>query len=233
MPQSISQVNRLGERLRKGLTSDEDVAALADFQKEFQPLFRDTIRLMAELSKRAGGKNTFGPTGRIKQLRSIVDKLQRQSTRLAQLQDIVGCRVVVQTMANQDALVAALPFSPEWRVSDRRNDPQHGYRAVHAIRTAGSYRVEVQIRTLAQHLWAELSEALDRYFPGLKYGQGDVGMLDGLNELSDKLARVEQGAPAEDALLSDELADERMAIVLTTAAMMVIGSLRSERKQQP
>ena len=49
---------------------------------------------------------------------------------------------------------------PQARVLDLRARPSHGYRAIHVAPMIDGYRVEVQVRTNLQHLWAELSETL-------------------------------------------------------------------------
>jgi GTP pyrophosphokinase len=178
MSLSTSQINRLGERLHSGKpASDEDLALLSEFQSEFGDVFEETMSIVRQLAVETFGRKV-PVTGRIKQLRSIVGKLLRQSTRLAQLQDIVGCRIVLPDRASQDRLIERIPSGGEWRIYDFREEPHHGYWAIHAIRKVGRYRVEVQIRTEVQHHWAELSEALDRQIPGFKYGARQIEEID-------------------------------------------------------
>jgi putative GTP pyrophosphokinase len=102
------------------------------------------------------------PTGRrAKSTAAIVDKLRRESIRLSQIQDVAGCRLVVSDVVEQDSVVASFRLSfNDIDVVDRRERPSHGYRAVHIIVRVRNKAVEVQVRTLLQHLWAELSEKL-------------------------------------------------------------------------
>src|SRR5581483_4872064 len=138
-----------------------------------------------------------------------------------QVQDIAGCRVVVALKHEQDVLVDRLRnANPTWRLLDRRTRPSHGYRAVHLIGSAAGRHVEVQIRTELQHLWAEVSEAADRVFPGVKYGAGRPEVLRALHVLSDLVAELEgaEGRMADD-LLREQRAGTR---ALLTEALSIL-----------
>jgi ppGpp synthetase/RelA/SpoT-type nucleotidyltranferase len=113
---------------------------------------------------------------------TIVDKLRRQPTLpLGSIQDLAGIRVVAGcSFAGQDRLAAEVarrfpadPRSP--RTRDRRSEPSHGYRAMHVIVSFEDLSIEVQVRTIAQHLWADLMERLaDRLGRGIRYGENPV-----------------------------------------------------------
>lgn len=76
---------------------------------------------------------------------------------------------------------------------DRREDPSHGYRAVHVIAEISGKPVEIQVRTSLQHLWAELSEKLsDHRDPAIKYGGGPHPWQLFLARVSDLFARKEE-----------------------------------------
>jgi putative GTP pyrophosphokinase len=70
---------------------------------------------------------SFAPTGRpAKSTNAIRDKLRRASIRLSQMQDIAGCRLIVEDRRRQDALVAQLTrLFPGSTVVDRREKPSH------------------------------------------------------------------------------------------------------------
>jgi putative GTP pyrophosphokinase len=115
------------------------------------------------------------PTGRpAKSTTSVVDKLRRESIRLSQMQDIAGCRLIVQNVIEQNRIVRKLRRRFQAAtVIDRRKKPSHGYRAVHVIVTVSGKAIEIQVRSRLQHLWAEVSERLsDSVGAGLKYGGG-------------------------------------------------------------
>lgn len=78
-------------------------------------------------------------------------------------------------------------------IIDRRDNPSHGYRAVHVIVRHSGKLVEIQVRTALQHLWAELSEKLsDLVDPAIKYGGGGGNRPDILDRTSEAVARTEK-----------------------------------------
>ena len=125
---SKTSIDQLGDRLRKGNLSEGDLRLLDTYRRSFSPSYEmviDTIRTTVGLA----------PTGRpAKSTTSITEKLQRETIRLTQMQDIAGCRLVVADIDAQNATVEALKraFSSV-DVVDRRRRPSHGYRAVHLI----------------------------------------------------------------------------------------------------
>lgn len=65
------------------------------------------------------------PTGR--PTKSIIDKLNRETARLSQVQDIAGCRVVTSDVAAQDRTVDAIRERLSvTAVVDRRTRPSLG-----------------------------------------------------------------------------------------------------------
>ncbi|MBM4259267.1 MAG: hypothetical protein FJ147_25625 [Deltaproteobacteria bacterium] len=109
------------------------------------------------------------------------------------MQDIAGCRLIVPDIANQEVVVQSLQKAFErTTIVDRRQKPSHGYRAVHVIVRCLDKMVEIQVRTLLQHLWAELSErSSDVLDPGLKYGGGDDRIQRVLMHISKMVAEEE------------------------------------------
>jgi putative GTP pyrophosphokinase len=104
----------------------------------------------------------------------------------------VGFRIVVQRATDQESLVHRIRLDDSWRIIDRRQNPSHGYRAVHVIRRGGEGTIEIQVRTFLQHQWAELSEIYDRVSPGVKYGGGAPELQETLGTMSETIAGIEQ-----------------------------------------
>jgi putative GTP pyrophosphokinase len=185
---SKTQIDQLGGRLRKGQVTESDLRQLDDYRLTFGEAYRSVVLKI---------KNKLGlePSGRpSKSTSSIIEKLQRETIRLTQVQDIAGCRVIVTNINEQERLVAALRgLFPTAAIVDRRAAPSYGYRAVHAIVEESGMTVEVQIRTTLQHLWAELSEKFsDVMDPAIKYGGGESEVRELLLERSDLVSRLER-----------------------------------------
>ncbi len=200
-PTSKTQIDQLGDRLRKGEASDEDVRLLEDYRLSFAEAYEEVIASIQRAVQ-------LQPTGRPAKLTSsIIAKLRREKTRLSRMQDIAGCRVVVRCVLAQDQVIERLRGElPGAKVIDRRKQPSNGYRAVHLIATARNKLIEIRVRTELQHLWAQLSEKLaDAGDPAIKYGGGDFVVRQLLSGLSDIIAGFEElespsvpaGLPAE------------------------------------
>lgn len=187
---SKSQVDKLGARLRAGTVSDEDLRTLDAFRRSFAQPYAHVVEVVRS-------QLGFEVTGRpAKSTKSIIDKLQRETIRLAQIQDIAGCRLVVDTVAEQDSVVGTIAksFGSGATVVDRRLRPSFGYRAVHVIVHSSGKPIEVQVRTALQHLWAELTEKVsDIVDPGIKYGQSSHDIAKVLAEGSVAFAKFEEG----------------------------------------
>jgi hypothetical protein len=196
---SNTQIDRLGERLKSGPTTDADLVILDDFRRSFAPAYEVVIERIRELK--------LEPTGRLpKSTPSIIEKLKRETIRLTQIQDIAGCRIVLPDISAQNRIVESLQATfPGTAVIDRRSKPQYGYRAVHLVARVAGIPVEIQVRTLLQHKWAELSEKLaDVLDSSIKYGGGPtlvrtllVGQSHLFAEIEDaeyNLLRVREGA---------------------------------------
>lgn len=166
---SKTQIDRLGDRLKKGGITDDDLRLLDTYRRSFTEAYGIVIGDIRQKLK-------LEPTGRpAKSTTSVSDKLRRESIRLTQIQDIAGCRIIVLDIANQNEVVESLEnLFENVSVVDRRERPSHGYRAVHLIINLLGKPIEIQVRTAMQHLWAELSEKYsDVVNPAIKYGGGD------------------------------------------------------------
>lgn len=191
---SKNQIDKLGDRLRKGNISEDDLRLLDSYRRSFGDVYESVVgEIRDQLS--------YEPTGRpAKSTTSIIEKLQRESTRLSQMQDIAGCRIVVPVLASQDAVTEQLEsIFDRVDFDDRRKKPSHGYRAVHVIVNQSGKLVEVQVRTSLQHTWAELSEKLsDEFDSSIKYGGGSKEIASYLSMLSDAMLDMEIAVKAKD-----------------------------------
>jgi len=187
---SKTSIDALGERLRGGNLSDDDLRQLDSYRRTFADAYESVISAVRDLG--------LEPTGRpAKSTPAIVAKLRRETIRLSQMQDIAGCRLVVDDTLHQNQVVHRLTcLFDKILVHDRRETPNNGYRAVHVIVTTNGRAVEIQVRTALQQLWAEFSEKTsDVLGPEIKYGMGDPLYLQILEICSAIIAGIESCEP--------------------------------------
>jgi putative GTP pyrophosphokinase len=200
-PLSRAAVDQLGDRLRMQVT-EADLRLLDQHRRTFRP---DYDHVVAVLRSDVGIDVSGRPA---KSTAATVDKLNRGSMRLSQMQDIAGCRTVVIDVAEQDRLVAVIAGRLPCAVSDRRMQPSHGYRAVHIVARPMQLPIEIQVRTRLQHLWAEISEKFaDEFGIEVKYGRGLPAVRRALDATSSLVAQIErlEGSPQ----VADVVADLR------------------------
>jgi putative GTP pyrophosphokinase len=185
---TISQLNKIGERLRKNLATEDDLRLLDEFRLSFQVAYDEVFAELSRMGLNPGGRPQ-------KTTLSIIAKLNRERTRLSRMQDIAGCRVVVDNMFDQERVINDL--KARWQdalVYDRRIKPSHGYRAVHLVVTIKEHPVEIQVRTSVQHSWASATEKLsDVFHPDIKYGGGPGPLQKELIAISQTCASFEEG----------------------------------------
>src|SRR5262245_42867050 len=185
---SKTQIDRLGDRLGRGVVEKSDLMLLDGYRRSFASAYESVVQSIRDQVKlEASGRPA-------KSTNSLIEKLKRESIRLTQVQDIAGCRVVVGEVPEQERIVASLvEIFPGASVIDRRKKPSHGYRAVHIIVEVSGKMVEIQVRTTFQHIWAEISEKYaDLYGSEIKYGGGGKGIRRILDRMSAFIAKFER-----------------------------------------
>lgn len=184
---SKTQIDRLGDRIKRGHITEEDLRLLDRYRRTFTPAYEVVVGAIRD-------KLGLEPTGRpAKSTISIIDKLKRESIRLTQIQDIAGCRIVVADIAEQESVIESLTdLFPKVTIVDRREKPSHGYRAVHVVANHDGKLIEIQVRTALQHAWAEMSEKIsDVTDASIKYGGGAEGLKASLQKISISIAEEE------------------------------------------
>ncbi len=210
---SKTQIDQLGDRLRKTSLSEVDLKILDDYRKSFGSAYEEVVRTIR-------GKLDLEPTGRpAKSTSSIIEKLRRESVRLSQIQDIAGCRVVVVDIQKQNNVVERLrDIFLSVSVVDRRIHPSYGYRAVHVIVKHLEKVIEVQIRTELQHGWSEFSEKLsDKIDPSIKYGGGGKEIQKLLCDISDMIKNYEKAEISS----TDEASKNEMTSIKKDIAALI------------
>lgn len=200
--------------------TEADLRELDAIRRSYSPGYEKVIlSIRSELG--------LEPTGRpAKSTSSIIEKLQRETIRLSQMQDIAGCRIVVADAPAQEVIVGALRrIFKQSLVVDRRARPSHGYRAVHVVAEIDRIPIEIQVRTGLQHAWAELSEKYaDVHDSSIKYGGGPAETRTLLDTWSELIQRLEVLELEPSHVSPPEL--EQIKSGMRTAIEAVIGELK-------
>lgn len=192
---------RLGEKtdsIDLGIAMDRLAAFRREWSDPPQPLTTVIMGLRSMVEKL--GIPTK-PTQRLKRMARIIDKLARYPTsRLTQMQDIGGCRVVVNTLGEVRALQRRLVevWGGDIRdVDDYVDRPKpDGYRAIHMVVVKQQHLVEIQLRTRLQHEWATLVERMEGTLRArLREGEGDSALRNALQDLSKAASFDDLGQP--------------------------------------
>jgi putative GTP pyrophosphokinase len=189
---SRTQVDRAGIFLRGWWEldpdGDEDAAVdehefaravdiLSGYRAGFQdPLKKTTVGLRQFVQRES---ETVIVGQRLKRMPQILNKLSRfSSMRLTQMEDIAGRRAILAGGATEVAGVLRR-IRRNWDISgiddSVKNPKPTGYRAIHVVIRRDGHPVEIQLRTPAQHEWAEAVERVAaRIRRPLKDGEGPV-----------------------------------------------------------
>ncbi|MGL4241103.1 MAG: RelA/SpoT domain-containing protein, partial [Beijerinckiaceae bacterium] len=172
-----------------------------DYRKaHLQPLTEITLEIQKWLSDFG---SDYYIAQRLKRKPQIARKLRRLSVRLTQLQDIGGCRIIVDGNKDVDALLDYI----DRRLVDnksikviRRTDYRDlgrddtGYRSFHYILSKSGLSIELQIRSKIQHYWSESIERTSViYGYHLKEKEGDQYVIDYFKILSNIFYEIESG----------------------------------------
>ena len=143
---------------------------------------------------------------RIKRMASIRRKLARSSITLVQVQDLGACRAIVDTTSDVEALIQI--YRSGGSAHGLRGDTSYieapkegGYRSHHLVlefqargtdEIFSGRRIEIQLRTRLQHIWATAVEAVGlARGEDLKAGQGHPDWLRLFALMSSEFAEAE------------------------------------------
>lgn len=193
-PPSKTRVDKAGRRLRaQALDPVILEAAAAELRRNdilavdmYRQLYADPllkVRMGLTSFATTIGISDVAITQRTKRYSRIVAKLVRfPGQRLSQMQDIGGIRIVVNGLAESNAMVERILH--QWSEQIRRHDdyasnPQpSGYRSHHVVVRRDDRLIEIQVRTENEHTWAENVESTGRLIGvELKWGDGTSEIL--------------------------------------------------------
>src|ERR1700733_3753370 len=210
------EVNRAGERLldlRERMRRDGEERAIAESDTEeldrawealtwwrslhARPLSTVAANLRYHVDQADGRVlGRIEVAQRLKRLTTMIDKLARERGRVAQMHDIGGVRALLPSLTHIYLVRRRLLKS--WTIIRERDyiakPKASGYRALHLIVQRKGCAIEVQLRTIAQDVWANIVEKQSReQGVGFKFGAGDADVHAVFVALSDTLARFDRG----------------------------------------
>lgn len=144
---------------------------------------------------------TYNFSGRLKRFETILRKLKRQSSDVTMMADIIGYRIIVPSISQQELIINNLKkyFNKDFKDYRSRND---GYRAVHfnidiEKDENGIPQVfEIQVRTIFQNIWSNYSESYGEIIKEIKssnnLGSDAENIVKWLRLLSKKIYEFEE-----------------------------------------
>lgn len=228
-------VERAGKALAGSLIDSPDR------REEYQQLFRvahswrnshayPMQRIKIELSSNVRrSRQPAIVSARMKRLTSIRRKLARSTTKLSQMQDLGGCRAIVDTVDQLNSIIGRYRDGGSAHAILRDTSyievpRQSGYRSHHFVLgfTAQAHeagydgrQIELQLRTKLQHVWATAVETVGMARDeDLKSGEGDTGWLRLFALMASEFAN-EEGLPIVLATPEDPAARKREIISLS------------------
>lgn len=240
MKTSKSKIDKSGSAMASESfrTIEEEIEAeevFDDYRKaHLEPLTHCTLELQSWLAEYTG---RYYIAQRLKRKPQIIRKLNRLSVRLSQLQDIGGCRIILEKNRDVDFLYNLLKARAEsnnfgfqiCRTTDyrERGRDDTGYRALHVILDHSGYKIELQIRSRIQHFWAESIERTSVVYGFyIKEKEGDQSVIDYFKALSNGFHEIELGRQltALDKLKLNELREKAESKIRASDRNKVLGS---------
>lgn len=184
---SRSQIKKAGKIYVSATATQEEKEDALELINNWRAAHSFPLQVIYMHVKRSAGSQAI-VAQRLKRLYSITQKLHRfPNMSLTAMQDIGGCRVIVDSIADVYNIVESLKKSRmRHRLKEEYDYIQSpkldGYRSYHIVYSYFSDRnskynglfIEIQIRTHIQHLWATAVETMDTFTGDpLKIGQGD------------------------------------------------------------
>ncbi len=215
---SKEQINRAGKVLISDTSTEEEKSKAKEILDNWRAIhsypmhvFKITLKNKSKLVD----KNVL-TAQRLKRSTSIIKKLKRKyngqkpTMKLSQMQDISGCRAVLQNVSMAKELYQKHYLKGDLKhkrvgVKDYINSPKKdGYRSIHLIykyfsdkgkKEYNGLLVEIQIRSKLQHLWATAIETVDFFTrQAIKSSEGQREWMEFFRLLSSAFAKME-GCP--------------------------------------
>lgn len=206
---SRAAIDRAGRLLAKGSADSSDAEAAFDLLAAWRAAHaRPLNTITMDLRQKVERVSKSSPVvQRVKRARSIISKLAKESSmRLTQMQDIGGCRAVLESVEQVYALREQFQRSRSLHEFVSEDDyiaqPKNsGYRGIHLVyrfksRSRPEHNrllFEIQLRTRTQHAWATAVETVGAVIgQALKSSEGEQVWLEYFQHAGMALEFMEQ-----------------------------------------
>ena len=205
---SKKAVMRAGEALIDTQTSKDDATTAMDVLSNWRAAHAYPMHSLLMMLRQISTKVDKGVVvvQRLKRAPSILDKLSRYpDMKLHRMQDISGCRAIMDSTRDVERLLARMESSRTLHVLHRLDDyikapKDTGYRGVHLVYKYNGqkteykdYFVEIQLRSKIQHAWATAVEIVDTFtMQALKASKGNQDWLDFFRFAGAEFAKLEK-----------------------------------------
>lgn len=200
MPWSGNQLKKLRKAIVTGRDST-DTLSYVDVSEWYSTIIGYVVSAMQDVDYSGIGLSTKPFLSfRVKTIDTLRYKLiARHGLQINHIHDIMGLRVTADmTLDMQDIVVERISsIMPTYEISDIRDNPHSGYRAVHIIiKLPNGAFAEIQVRTLLQDIWANCFEEIgDMYGREIRYGgkpiRDDFGIVNTCLTLGDEIHALE------------------------------------------
>lgn len=248
---SKKEVGRAGKALARDLIwtgNDDENAEMIRHVFSVAYNWRDSHAypmrcIRGDVSARLRSRNIPGvAVARLKRMPSIRRKMRVQGWKLDQIQDLGGCRAILDSMKDVRRLIEGIKGNTRHDVhseSDYLTNPKpDGYRCHHLIlKFVGDNkderdafegrRIEIQVRTRLQHAWATAVEAIGlSRGEDLKAGIGNSQWLKLFQLMSAEFARLEGSPEPPNVPPQSERVGEIVALEQRLGALLTLQNLR-------
>lgn len=251
---SQNQIKKAGKAILKDNLSEQEEKHALDVINNWRASHAFPLNTITCHLKRMTGDDVV-VVQRLKRLDSITGKLKRMpSMSLCTMQDLGGCRVIVDTVEGVYKVVEDYKKSRKRHILKAEDDyiekPKlSGYRSYHMVYQYHSDRsedynknmlIEIQVRTKLQHMWATAVETMGIYTKNaLKAGKGDSDILRFFSLVSSLIAIKEEkpivpGTPndIDDLIREIREINQKKKVIDTLSAIRVAIEHVKERKEK-
>lgn len=168
---------KAGELLRRNYDKNENfdedaLNTLSWWRESHQDALDMAFIILQKETQQFDSKATFAK--RLKRAPSIIEKLSRfskgkETSKLDSLQDIGGCRVIVDNVKTVKKISQRLNENYAYRLKNDyiKTPKSNGYKSIHLVGKIKDFdntkSIEFQIRTRIQHYWATTLEIFDLF----------------------------------------------------------------------